>query len=90
MVRNVDRRPWVARLIHSHFAAGSMEYPEEDGVGRVVDQGLELLKETRRDHRAPKAVANRVRIGLGLRHVGKGMQYDVPPEGLAVTAVESI
>jgi hypothetical protein len=36
-------------------------------VGRVVDDPLELLKKTRRDHRATKTVANRVRIGLGLR-----------------------
>lgn len=37
----------------------SMEYPEQDRVGRVVDQGLQLLKKTRRHHRAAKAIANR-------------------------------
>jgi hypothetical protein len=61
-----------------------MEYPKQDRAGRVVDHWLELLKKTRRDHRASKAIANRIRIGLGLRHVGKRMQRDVPPEGLAV------
>jgi len=61
---------------------GSKKYPEEDPPGWVLDQGLELLKKTRRDHRATKTVANRARIGLGLRHVGKGMQHDIPQKGL--------
>jgi hypothetical protein len=67
-----------------------MKYPKQDRAERVVDQRLELLKKTRRDHRTPMAVANRVRIGFGLRHVGKGMQHDVPPKGLTVRSVQSI
>jgi hypothetical protein len=49
-----------------------------------------LLKKTRRDHRTHKAVANRIRIGLGLRHVEIGMQHDVPPEGLAVRTAQAM
>jgi hypothetical protein len=70
--------------------SGSLKYPKKDRVGRVVDEPLELLKKTRRDHRTPLAIANRVRIGFGLRHVGKRMQHNVPPEGLAVRTVQAI
>jgi hypothetical protein len=47
-----------------------MEYPQDDPPGLVFDYGLGLLEEAERTHREPEAVANRVRIGLGLRHVG--------------------
>src|SRR5271165_7649928 len=63
--------------------SGLMEYPWQDRAGRAVDQRLELLKRIRRDHRTARTIANRILIGLGLRHVEKRMQHDVPPEGLA-------
>jgi hypothetical protein len=67
-----------------------MEYPEEARAGRVVDQGLKLLKKPRRDHRPAETVANRVRIGLGIGNVGNRIQHDVPPEGMAVGTVQII
>jgi hypothetical protein len=70
--------------------SGSTENPEQDRARRMIDQGLELPQKTRYDHRTPQAIANRVRIGLGLRHVEKRMQHDVPPEGLAVRTVQAV
>jgi len=68
----------------------SIKYPEEDRAGRVIDQGLELPEKARGDHRATQAVANRIRIRLCLRNIGKRMQHDVPPERLIVATIQAI
>ena len=55
----------------------------------MIDQRLELPEKTRGDHRATEAVANGIRIGLGIGDIGERMQHDVSLKGLIIGAVEA-